>query len=157
MVESTVAFFSARAEAQGIDLGAVIKDKPVITADTQQLAILPNNLVDNALAHTPSEGRIDVGVDILDGCPTISVPDTGRGAPESERPLVFDRFYRGIAVVPADRIGKSSRADFVHVDASGLELAIVRAVAERRGAEVSLEESDPRGLRVSVRFTERRP
>ena len=154
LVRNTVSAFSARADERLIDLGAVVEGAPVVNADTQQLAILLNNLVDNALRHTPPGGRIDVGVSLRDGKPRITVNDSGLGIPESERALVFDRFYRGQP--PHSAAQTHDRADVVQPNGSGLGLAIVRAVAERHGAEVSLDESPQGGLHVTVQFPESR-
>jgi two-component system sensor histidine kinase TctE len=52
------------------------------------------------------------------------VEDTGQGIPEADRERIFERFYR----VP----GSGSPG-------AGLGLAIVRAVAERHGATLSVE------------------
>ena len=150
LVRSAVSAFSARADERHVDLGAVIEGAPVVDADSQQLAILLNNLIDNALRHTPPGGRIDVGVSLRDGKPCITVKDSGPGIPESERTLVFDRFYRGPlarSAAPA-----SDGADVVQPNGSGLGLAIVRAVADRHGAKVFLSESPQGGLCVSVQF-----
>jgi two-component system, OmpR family, sensor kinase len=87
---------------------------------------------------------------VQEGQPCLSVNDSGRGIPESERPLVFDRFYRGAAAPSA--APAPGRADSLQVNGSGLGLAIVRAVAERHDAAVSLDESPQGGLHVSVRF-----
>ena len=150
LVRSAVSAFSARADERHIDLGAVIEGAPVVDADSQQLAILLNNLIDNALRHTPPGGRIDVGVSLRDGKPCITVKDSGPGIPESERTLVFDRFYRGPSARPAAPAGDG--ADVVQPNGSGLGLAIVRAVADRHGAQVFLSESPQGGLCVSVQF-----
>jgi signal transduction histidine kinase len=150
LVKRTVSAFSARAEDRQIDLGAVVEGAPVVSADAQQLAILLNNLVDNALRHTPPGGRIDVGASVHGGRPCLTVNDSGHGIPESERPLVFDRFYQGSARHASG--SSNGRLDSVQSHGSGLGLAIVRAVAERHDAEVELDESTQGGLRVSVRF-----
>lgn len=150
LVKTTVSAFSARADERRIDLGAMVEGAPVVSADAQQLYILMNNLVDNALRHTPPGGQIDVGACLRDGKPYIFVNDSGQGIPESERPLVFDRFYRGPAwqsVEPG-----SNDAGTCQTYGSGLGLAIVKAVAERHGAEVSLEQSGQSGLQVGVQF-----
>ena len=154
LVRTTVSDFSARADDRKIDLGAVVEGTPHVSADAQQLAILLNNLVDNALRHTPSGGRVDVGASLRDGRPCITVSDSGQGIPESERPLVFDRFYRG--PTPQSVAHANGRADNGQNHGSGLGLAIVRAVAERHGAEVSLDESPQGGLHVRVQFPENR-
>lgn len=95
LVRTTVSSFSARADKRQIDLGAVAKEPILIAADAQQLAILLNNLVDNALRHTPAGGQVDVEASVHAGSPRLSVSDSGPGIPEADRHRVFDRFYRG--------------------------------------------------------------
>jgi signal transduction histidine kinase len=152
LVKTAVSAFSARADERKIDLGAVVEGAPRVSADAQQLAILLNNLVDNALRHTPPGGRVDVGASLLDGKACITVNDSGQGISASERPLVFDRFYRGPS--PPSASHANGRTDVIQTHGSGLGLAIVRAVAERHGADVLLDESPQGGLRVSVYFPE---
>lgn len=137
LVRETVSHFSARAEQQGVDLGAIIAASPQVMADAQQLAILLNNLVDNALRHTPAGGKVDVTTDLDGDRPRLAVSDTGPGIAPAERQRVFDRFYRP---------GSGAAGG------SGLGLAIVKAVAERHGATVALEDAPGGGLRVTVSF-----
>jgi signal transduction histidine kinase len=143
LVRAAVCRFSARADQRKIDLGAVTDGSPVTEADAQQLTILLNNLVDNALRHTPAGGRIDVAACTDQGQPCLRVTDSGPGIPPAERQRVFDRFYRSNS--PSEGGGVPH--------GSGLGLAIVRAVAERHGAHISLEDAPGRpGLRISVQF-----
>lgn len=137
LVRETVGRFSARADAAGIDLGATSQAAPQVLGDAQQLGMLLENLVDNALRQVPRGGRIDVAALRLEQSPCLRVTDNGPGIPAAERQRVFDRFYRGIH---ATGYG------------SGLGLAIVRAVAERHEAHVDLEDAPSGGLQVSVRF-----
>lgn len=146
LARSTVGRFSARADDRNIDLGAVTEGAPTVHADMQQLAILLNNLVDNALRHTPAGGRIDVAAQVDQGRPSLRVTDSGPGISAAERERVFDRFYRGSNV--------SANSHAPH--GSGLGLAIARAVAERHGADITLDEAPGgTGLRVSVLFPPR--
>lgn len=137
LARATVGRFSARADEQGVDLGAIAVDPVVVAGDAQQLTILLNNLVDNALRHTPAGGKVDVTAATREGRAGLSVADTGPGIPAAERERVFDRFYRA-GPAPASR--------------SGLGLAIVRAVAQRHGAAVTLEDAPAGGLLVSCLF-----
>jgi signal transduction histidine kinase len=137
LVRAVVSHFSARAEQQGVDLGAVVAEAPDAAADAQQLSVLLNNLVDNALRHTPRGGKVDVQVGVDGNTPWLAVVDSGPGIPPPERERVFDRFYRAA--------GSSAGS-------SGLGLAIVKAVAERHGAVVKLEDAPGRGLKVRVSF-----
>lgn len=147
LARATVSRFSARADERQIDLGAVTGEALPVEADAQQLAILLNNLVDNALRHTPQGGRIDVATAMEEGQPCLSVTDSGAGIPADERARVFDRFYRG---------STSTGGDAAAPHGSGLGLAIVRAVADRHGATIKLDDGPGgNGLCVSVRFPAR--
>lgn len=141
LARSVVALFSARADERGVDLGVTVSESadadPVVQGDTHQLTILLSNLVDNALRHAPSEGRVDVRVELRQGQPCLSVTDNGPGIAPSERQRVFDRFYRGSGGTG---------------DGSGLGLAIVKAVADQHGATVCLDQAPEGGLQVTVCF-----
>ncbi len=137
LVRDCVARFSGRAEHAGIDLGATSQAAPVVAGDPQQLAMLLDNLVENALRHTARGGRVDVAALREGDAPGLAVTDSGTGIPPAERERVFDRFYRG-----ANAAGYGS----------GLGLAIVRAVAQRHGARVGLADAPGRGLQVTVLF-----
>jgi signal transduction histidine kinase len=141
LARAAVSEFSARAEQQGIDLGAVTSEAPDVAGDAQQLSVLLNNLVDNALRHTPRGGKVDVQVGADGPAPWVAVADDGPGIPANERQRVFDRFYRS----SQGSAGGSS----------GLGLAIVKAVAERHGAAVALVDAPGGGLRVRVSFPPR--
>ncbi|WP_317961073.1 ATP-binding protein [Phaeobacter inhibens] len=69
----------------------------------------------------------------------LAVTDDGPGIPEAERGRVLDPLYR------LDRSRNTAGA--------GLGLAMVKAIAELREAELALMYSaDERGLRIEVRF-----
>ena len=152
VARTVVGDFSAKAETGGIDLGADAGTAAPIRGDRDEIRILLNNLVDNALRYTPPGGRVDVSVHHDQRSATLEVRDTGPGIAVAERERVFDRFYRASSADgPAGRI-----------EGTGLGLAIVKAIALRHDAKVELANGLPRadggaGLTVSVRFTETRP
>jgi signal transduction histidine kinase len=114
-----------------------------VQGDIEQLTVLLNNLIENALRYTPRGGVVDVESTLQHGHPLLRVIDDGPGTPEEERVRVFDRFYRGQHASTHER----------EPGGSGLGLAIVRAVAERHGAKVSLHEAQPgQGLEVRICF-----
>lgn len=130
------------AEARRIDLGVSSEgpDAFLCVRDVELHAIL-RNLIDNALRFTPTDGRVDVALAKSGDVVTVEVTDTGPGIPEAERERVFDAFYR---VLGTD------------TDGSGLGLSIVKTLADRMGATVSLHDAVPGapelGLRVAVTF-----
>jgi two-component system OmpR family sensor kinase len=130
LVKDAVADFSVHADERRIDLGADIaaalrRDAHVL-GDAEQLRVLVNNLIDNALRYTAAGGRVDVRVRDGErpGTLCLEVADSGPGIPGDERERVFDRFYRGRQ--PQGATG------------TGLGLAIVKAVADRHGASIVL-------------------
>ena len=96
------------------------------------------NLVENALAFTPSGGTIAVSVTRQKGRLQIEVADTGCGIPKENLPYVFGRFYR----VEHDRSSVSG--------GSGLGLAIVRSITELHGGKVSIDSTPGRGTTVTM-------
>jgi signal transduction histidine kinase len=143
LVRLVVADFSARAEQRCIDLGARTEAMVVTQADPDQLQVLLNNLVENALRYTPSGGVVDVEAVMHEGAPMLRVVDNGPGIPDAERERVFDRFYRG----------EDAQALAPDAGGSGLGLAIVRAIAQGHHAQVSLHTPvSKRGLEVRVVF-----
>jgi two-component system OmpR family sensor kinase len=127
-----------QAQARGIDLG-LDASAAELEGDAEGLRVALGNLVDNAIRHTPSGGKVDVRVSGAGGEIVAEVVDTGPGIPLAERERVFDRFHRG---------GGAQGSG------SGLGLAIVREIARRHGAAVELGDGDDdgRGLRARLRF-----
>lgn len=85
------------------------------------------NLVSNALRHTPSNGRVNVGAQESNGKVEISIADNGMGIEPEDLPHVFDRFYRAAKSQGQAREG------------SGLGLAIVKRLVEAHGGQVGVE------------------
>ena len=131
------------AEAKNIDLGVVAEGDVAILGNELDLTTLVKNLVENAIHYTPAGGRIDLRVQARADSVILQVDDTGPGIPAEERELVFDPFYRILGT---------------GVAGSGLGLSIVRAIAQRSGAQVNLGHSNEKtqtGLRARVTFPRR--
>ncbi|HEY8906950.1 MAG TPA: ATP-binding protein [Rhodoferax sp.] len=131
------------AQAKEIDLGMVLNeassDATAFAAEID-MYIMIKNLVDNAIRYTPKAGQVDVSIRQRDGNSVLQVIDSGPGISEEDRLRVFDQFYR---VIGQDEIG------------SGLGLSIVKTIADRLGAKVTLGYATVReqsGLLVSVAF-----
>lgn len=135
LVKATVARFSDQAEARQIDLGVGDCAALTLPGQPENLRILLENLVDNALRYTPGGGRVDVELASRDGLAELSVRDTGPGIPAEARERVFERFQR---LAGADTRG------------SGLGLAIVRQVVRIHGGDIELLDAPGGGLLVRV-------
>ncbi|GAA4532716.1 sensor histidine kinase [Amycolatopsis samaneae] len=129
-----------RAEAAGVTLSVSPPADPDLTADPVRLRQALDNLVSNAVRHTPAGGTVTVrgtrdGEDVV-----FEVTDTGTGIGEEDLARVFDRFWR------ADR----SRAR--QSGGSGLGLAIVRKLAEAHGGTVTAASVPGQGSTFTLRL-----
>lgn len=139
LARRTLGDMAGLAQARQIDLGLHHADQASVAGHPDALVILLRNLVDNAIKYTPAGGTVDVELRrAANGAVTLCVDDSGPGISPEERERVFDRFYR----VPGASAG-----------GSGLGLAIIKAIAERHGATLALEQSERLGgLRVRIEF-----
>ncbi|MFN5999542.1 MAG: ATP-binding protein [Paracoccaceae bacterium] len=130
--------FGALAEDKGqtLILNPVVPGL-AIRADAAMLSQLVANLLQNAITHCPPETVISLGAAAENGIVRLWVADTGPGIPEAERDKVFELFY---SVDPNRTQG-----------GNGLGLALVKAIAERLGGQITLSDASP-GLRVEVAF-----
>jgi two-component system, OmpR family, sensor histidine kinase BaeS len=119
----------------GVELHAdVPADLPPADADPVRVRGVLNNLLTNAIRHTPAGGSVTVSARRRGGEVEISVTDTGEGIPAELMPRVFDRFVRG----PGSK-------------GTGLGLAIAKDVVEAHGGVIAAE-SVP-GPGTTIRFT----
>ena len=118
--------FQPRAQDRGVEF--VLEDPGLaeqVPADKDQLQHALQNLLENALAHTPAGGRITLAAEAAPGRVVFSVTDTGSGIPAQYLPMIFQRHFR----VPGDETPGGS----------GLGLAIVREIAMAHGGSVECE------------------
>jgi two-component system, OmpR family, sensor kinase len=131
------------AQAREIDLGIHEVTEAVVQGQADALRVLLRNLVDNAIKYTPSGGTVDLSVRHTEQGTELVVEDSGPGISPEERERVFNRFYR----VPGST-----------ATGSGLGLAIIKAITERHGAMLALDESARLGgLLVRVTFPGAKP
>ncbi len=87
-----------RAEPKGVRLKLAAPAEPVtVEADSQMLTRAIENLLDNALRHTPEGGTVQVAWREAGSSVEIAVSDTGPGIPAADLPHVFDPLFRGEA------------------------------------------------------------
>jgi signal transduction histidine kinase len=109
-----------------------------VLADPTHLARVFVNLLENAVRHTPPEGRILVVVRAEGERVVAEVADTGEGIAAEHLPHVFERFYRVDAARSRPQGG------------TGLGLAISKSLVEAHGGTISLASEVGRGATFTV-------
>jgi len=126
LLRSAAESFQPRTADQGVQLSIEApEDLPPVAVDADQFQHALQNLLDNALTHTPQGGRITLAAERAEGKVAFSVADTGSGIPAQFLPYVFERYFR----VP----GETAHGG------SGLGLAIVREIVTAHGGSVQCE------------------
>jgi two-component system heavy metal sensor histidine kinase CusS len=131
-IEKIAAFHELIAEEQNLTIRC--EGDGTFVADEMLFSRAVNNLVENAVRHTPAGGSI--AISLVDS--SVSVKDTGSGISAEHVPRVFDRFYR------AD----PSRSS----EGVGLGLALVKSIMDLHGGTASIESEVGRGTTVTLRF-----
>jgi signal transduction histidine kinase len=109
------------------------------TGDSERMHQVIANLLENAVRHSPADGRVWLSAHAAKaGVTTIEVADEGPGIPFEEAERVFERFHR----VDAARAARDG--------GSGLGLAIARWIVDAHGGTIEVREREPRGCRVVV-------
>jgi signal transduction histidine kinase len=134
--------FAGQARARGVTLQVRAGPVPAVTADPERLRQAVDNLLSNAIRHSPAGGAVELaagknrrpGQDLV----IIEVRDQGPGFPPGFLPHAFERFSR------AD-VGRS-RAE----GGTGLGLAIVDLIARAHGGRAVAVNRPGGGAQVSV-------
>ncbi|MEK7383688.1 MAG: HAMP domain-containing sensor histidine kinase, partial [Elusimicrobiota bacterium] len=118
---------------QRLELRLPAHQPPPVLGDPALLRRVLDNLVHNAVEHTPPGGIISIGV-LREGVGvTVSVCDSGPGVPESARADVFRKFFQ-----------KDVKR---HVGNVGLGLALCEKVVARHGGTIGIGDVKPKGAR----------
>ena len=128
LISDTLESFSELALRQGVKLeGSVDPNVDPVMIDTQRIGRVLNNLIGNALRHTPIEGSVNVHARRTASGVEVSVTDTGEGINAEDLPHVFESFYRG----------EKSRSR--STGGAGLGLAISRGIVQAHGGEIKVQ------------------
>jgi two-component system, OmpR family, sensor histidine kinase BaeS len=133
-IRDVTSAFRPQAEAAGITLEDSAAGDGELVIDSVRIRQVIENLILNALRHTPAGGRVEVRAFLGHVHAIIEVSDTGDGIPPDVLPHIFDRFVKS-----ADSGG------------SGLGLAIAKRLVERHGGTVAA--SSPPGQGTTIRVT----
>ncbi|MDO8689943.1 MAG: ATP-binding protein [Dehalococcoidia bacterium] len=149
LIENSAGKVASEAEGKGVRLDPGSSGEfPLVDLDPDRIGQVMDNLLNNALRHTPAGGKIAIELKETQSVgghwAQVSVTDSGSGISPEDLPLVFDRFFR------ADRSRSRSTGG------SGLGLAIVKQLVEAHGGKVWAESQPGQGSAFSFTLPVRR-
>jgi two-component system, OmpR family, heavy metal sensor histidine kinase CusS len=130
----------ARTLAEPLDLKveANVQKHLLLKADRTFVAMIAQNLVENAVKYNTPGGRIRVEARAVNGAVEMTIGNSGDGIPKDRVGQLFERFYR---VCGGER-----------VQGHGLGLSIARELARAHGGDVELVGSDGSWTEMRVRL-----
>ena len=134
-------FQHAKVLAEGkveIRIGEI--DQALVCGDKDRLKQVLFNLISNAIAYSPINGKIELGIDKEEGWTRTFVKDDGKGISEQDIAHIFERFYRGEKSRVRSKDGKGF----------GLGLSIANWIVQSHGGRIEVESKLDIGTTFSV-------
>jgi signal transduction histidine kinase len=136
LMQDVVQKFQLGAARRGLRLDVRVAADPLkVHADIALIERVLENLIENAMRHTPAGGVVRIEAAPSGRRVQVEVTDTGCGIPETELAQVFDRYYR---------IDRGEAAD---AGSTGLGLAITRRIVALHGGEIRVDSRVGEGTR----------
>jgi signal transduction histidine kinase len=136
LIHDVVQEFELQARHANVALEVNPPDESVsVYADISLIQRVLENLVGNALKHTPAGGKVSISVQRSAAAVGVSVADTGPGIAEEALPHIFDRFY------------KAGHQDERARGSMGLGLAITKRILELHSSQISVVSKERQGTR----------
>ena len=133
-----------RAQSNQIHLTFEAEPLPPIWGDYDRLIQIVSNLVENALNHTPSGGRVHLAVRPYgEKAVELTVQDTGKGMPPEQLSRIFERFYQ----VDKSRVRAHGQGG------TGLGLSIVQELVLLHNGRIVARSEEGKGSLFLVRLT----
>ena len=141
LIQDVVQNYELTAKNKNIQLTSNIgSDLCLVMGDIGLVQRVLENLIMNALRHTPEGGKVSILINPADEYVNVQVVDTGVGISEEALPNIFDRFYS----IESDSENSTSF--------SGLGLAIARRIMDLHGTGISVESKIDFGTSFTLAF-----
>jgi signal transduction histidine kinase len=128
LIQQSVKAIRTRVLDKGLEISIDVPEElPLLNIDYHRISQVLRNLLENALKHTPSGGKITVSAAPEGKQVRIKVIDNGEGIPAEDLPNMFERFYR---------VDKSRARQ---AGGSGLGLTIAKRLVESHGGTISVQ------------------
>lgn len=129
-----------KARDLGVTIDVICAEELVAQVNGPLLEQAVVNLLDNAIKHSPSGGRVVLRAAENDSRIVVEVEDFGSGIPQDHLDRIFERFYR------VDK-ARSRRAG-----GTGLGLAIVKHIVQSHEGTVEVTSTEGKGSCFTIRI-----
>jgi two-component system sensor histidine kinase CpxA len=140
LLASIVDDVTIEADARGCPVSLRLSGEVRVSGDPELLRSMFENVIRNAVQHSPAGGPVGITVTPGDDVITIQVRDHGRGVPEEELKLIFEPFYR------VDKARDPAEGG------AGLGLAIAQRAVDLHGGFIEARNAASGGLIVSIKL-----
>ncbi|NBI27657.1 sensor histidine kinase [Chengkuizengella marina] len=137
IIIETLQGFAIQFEDKELDISVIMPDNlPRLNMMPHKIIRVLQNLIGNAIRHSPKGGEIELTVQNIDDKKVlVSVKDQGDGLPAEEIEKVFERFYR------------TDKSRNRYSGGSGLGLAIAKGIIDLHGGDMGVDTQEGKGSR----------
>jgi signal transduction histidine kinase len=140
LLQNIVEKFTLQAQQTNVELLLDVPGGlPTLVGDSDRLAQVFTNLVDNALKFTPRNSHVTLSAKQVGDEIMLSVADSGFGVPKEALPRLFDRFYQ----VDQSRAGGERHG-------TGLGLAIAKEIVQAHGGRIGVRSEAGQGTNFVI-------
>lgn len=136
LVRDAVLLADVVAAAKGVELFLVIDDAVAVDVFKARVVRALDNILDNAIRHTPAGGAVSLTASLRSGAARILIADACGGIPAADLTRLFERRFQG---------------DDGDIGASGLGLFTARRLIDDQGGTITID-NEPPGCRVDIRL-----
>jgi signal transduction histidine kinase len=127
------------AEHRKLHLGYGSREEvPPLSIDPQNMRVVVQNILENAIKYTPSGGSVTIDVKKKEKLVEVSVKDTGIGIPPEHQKDIFQRFFRAPNAVLTETVG------------SGLGLYIAKNIIDHHQGTIGFTSETGKGTIVTI-------
>ncbi len=138
VINSILSELQPLVEKNKINIKISLETDGKINGDPQKLRALFQNLIENAIKYSPTEGVVSITLKTKDKFIQAEVKDSGIGIPEDQKYRIFSKFFRASNAMKQETVG------------SGLGLFIAKEVVERHGGKIWFESKAGEGTSFFV-------